>query len=214
MLIGIDHGNKQIKSRTRIFTSGLCESDTRPSERTFCFIPGNTIHCLTSASPICGIRPKTNGPLFSHCLPLPLNLKMQGIRQRRSSTYSSESGFLRRTTAQSTRNTFSDAAFWIFGWTADPMPCLSVRSSAPRRPKAKWFAGAALNTSDQSMASVMSTALSRLNAFLDTELEHLLCFDKKSFRAYTTRDNKDIFISTFLIVEAIRYFLSAVRTFL
>ncbi len=63
------------------------------------------------------------------------------------------------------------------------------------------------------MASVMSTALSRLNAFLDTELEHLLCFDKKSFRAYTTRDNKDIFISTVLIVEAIRYFLSAVRTF-
>lgn len=28
------------------------------------------------------------------------------------------------------------------------------------------------------------------------------------------RDNKDIFISTVLIVEAIRYFLSAVRTFL
>lgn len=33
MLIGIDHGNKQIKSRTRIFTSGLCESDTRPPFR-------------------------------------------------------------------------------------------------------------------------------------------------------------------------------------
>ena len=43
--------------------------------------------------------------------------------------------------------------------------------------KAKWFAGAALNTAEQSMASVMSTALSRLNAFLDTELEQLLCFD-------------------------------------
>lgn len=43
--------------------------------------------------------------------------------------------------------------------------------------KAKWFAGAALNTSDQSMASVMSTALFRLNSFLDTELEQLLCFD-------------------------------------
>lgn len=43
--------------------------------------------------------------------------------------------------------------------------------------KAKWFAGAALNTSEQSMASVMSTALSRLNAFLDSELEQLLCFD-------------------------------------
>ena len=27
------------------------------------------------------------------------------------------------------------------------------------------------------MASVMSTALSRLNAFLDSELEQLLCFD-------------------------------------
>lgn len=43
--------------------------------------------------------------------------------------------------------------------------------------KAKWFAGAALNTSEQSMTSVMSTALSRLNAFLDSELEQLLCFD-------------------------------------
>ena len=43
--------------------------------------------------------------------------------------------------------------------------------------KAKWFAGSALNTGDQAMASVMSTALSRLNAFLDSELEQILCFD-------------------------------------
>ena len=43
--------------------------------------------------------------------------------------------------------------------------------------KTKWFAGAALNTAEQSMSSVMSTALSRLNAFLDSELEQLLCFD-------------------------------------
>ncbi len=43
--------------------------------------------------------------------------------------------------------------------------------------KARWYAGAALNSSEQSMASVMSTALSRLNAFLDSELEQLLCFD-------------------------------------
>ena len=43
--------------------------------------------------------------------------------------------------------------------------------------KAKWFAGAALSTSEQSMASVMSTALSRLNAFLDSELETILCND-------------------------------------
>ncbi|MBQ4564590.1 MAG: type IV secretory system conjugative DNA transfer family protein [Lachnospiraceae bacterium] len=47
----------------------------------------------------------------------------------------------------------------------------------PDTHKAKWFAGAALNTAEQSMASVMSTALSRLNAFLDSELEQLLCFD-------------------------------------
>ena len=47
----------------------------------------------------------------------------------------------------------------------------------PSTHKAKWFAGAALNTSEQAMASVLSTALSRLNAFLDTELEQLLCFD-------------------------------------
>ena len=49
----------------------------------------------------------------------------------------------------------------------------------PNDHKAKWFAGAALNASDQSMASVMSTALSRLNAFLDSELEQILCFDTK-----------------------------------
>ena len=47
----------------------------------------------------------------------------------------------------------------------------------PEDHKAKWFAGAALNTAEQSMASVMSTALSRLNTFLDSELEQLLCFD-------------------------------------
>ena len=47
----------------------------------------------------------------------------------------------------------------------------------PNDHKAKWFAGAALNASDQSMASVMSTALSRLNALLDSELEQILCFD-------------------------------------
>lgn len=47
----------------------------------------------------------------------------------------------------------------------------------PSEHKARWFAGAALNTSDQAMASVMSTAMSRLNAFLDTELEQILCFD-------------------------------------
>ena len=47
----------------------------------------------------------------------------------------------------------------------------------PDTHKARWFAGAALNSSDQAMASVMSTVLSRLNTFLDSELEQVLCFD-------------------------------------
>ena len=47
----------------------------------------------------------------------------------------------------------------------------------PSDHKARWLAGAALNSSDQSMASVMSTVLSRLNAFLDTELEQVICYD-------------------------------------
>ena len=47
----------------------------------------------------------------------------------------------------------------------------------PAEHKARWLAGAALNTSEQAMASVLSTVLSRLNTFLDSELEQLLCFD-------------------------------------
>ena len=52
-----------------------------------------------------------------------------------------------------------------------------LMSRLPSEHKAKWFAGAALNTSEQAMASVLSTVLSRLNAFLDTELEQTICFD-------------------------------------
>lgn len=47
----------------------------------------------------------------------------------------------------------------------------------PSDHKARWYAGSALNTSEQAMQSVMSTAMSRLNAFLDSELEQILCFD-------------------------------------
>ncbi len=47
----------------------------------------------------------------------------------------------------------------------------------PPEHKARWFAGAALNSADQAMASVLSTVLSRLNAFLDSEMEQILCFD-------------------------------------
>ena len=47
----------------------------------------------------------------------------------------------------------------------------------PPEHKARWLAGAALTAADQAMASIMSTVLSRLNAFLDTELEQVICYD-------------------------------------
>lgn len=64
----------------------------------------------------------------------------------------------------------------------------------PNDHKAKWFAGAALNASDQSMASVMSTALSRLNAFLDSELEQILCFDTEMDAEKFCSEKSAIFI--------------------
>jgi len=47
----------------------------------------------------------------------------------------------------------------------------------PPEHKAKWLAGAALNTGESSMHSVMSTAMSRLLSFIDSELEQILCFE-------------------------------------
>lgn len=47
----------------------------------------------------------------------------------------------------------------------------------PPEHKTKWFAGAALNSAEQAMMSVLSTILSRLNSFLDSEMEQILCFD-------------------------------------
>ncbi|WP_101910040.1 type IV secretory system conjugative DNA transfer family protein [Marasmitruncus massiliensis] len=52
-----------------------------------------------------------------------------------------------------------------------------LMNKLPGEHKARWFAGAALNSAEQAMASVMSTVLSRLNAFLDSELEQVMCFD-------------------------------------
>ena len=46
-----------------------------------------------------------------------------------------------------------------------------LMNKLPSEHKARWFAGAALNSAEQAMASVMSTVLFRLNAFLDSELE-------------------------------------------
>ena len=47
----------------------------------------------------------------------------------------------------------------------------------PDTHKARWLSGAALNSSEKAMETVISTVLSRLNAFLDSELEQVLCFD-------------------------------------
>ena len=52
-----------------------------------------------------------------------------------------------------------------------------LMAKLPPGHKARQYAGSALTSADQAMASVMSTALSQLNAFLDTELEQVLCFD-------------------------------------
>ena len=49
--------------------------------------------------------------------------------------------------------------------------------SLPDTHKAGWMASAATSSSEQGMASVMSTALSRLNSFIDSEQEQVLCYD-------------------------------------
>ncbi|MCL2342922.1 MAG: type IV secretory system conjugative DNA transfer family protein [Firmicutes bacterium] len=64
----------------------------------------------------------------------------------------------------------------------------------PSEHKAKWFAGAALNTGDQAMQSVMSTALSRLNSFLDSELEQILCFDTAIDAEKFCREKSAVFV--------------------
>ena len=96
----------------------------------------------------------------------------------------------------------------------------ALMEKLPADHKAKWFAGAALNTAEQSMASVMSTALSRLNAFLDSELETILCNDteidaerfcnNKSaiFIIMPEEDNSKYFMVSLLIQQLYREILA------
>lgn len=89
----------------------------------------------------------------------------------------------------------------------------------PSEHKAKWLAGAALNSADQAMMSVMSTALSRLNSFLDSEMEQLLCFgtaidaeqfcSEKSaiFIILPEEDNSKYFMVSLLIQQLYREIL-------
>ena len=93
-------------------------------------------------------------------------------------------------------------------------------SLLPETHKAKWFAGAATSTADQAMASVMSTTLARLNAFLDSEMEQLLCFDtavdaetfckKKSalFLVMPEEDPSKFFMVSLIIQQLYREILS------
>ena len=95
-----------------------------------------------------------------------------------------------------------------------------LMAKLPDTHKAKWFAGAALNTAEQSMQSVLSTALSRLNAFLDSELEQILCFDtdidaesfckKKTalFLVMPEEDNTKYFLVSLIIQQLYREILS------
>lgn len=90
----------------------------------------------------------------------------------------------------------------------------------PQEHKARWFSGAALNTAEQAMASVLSTALSRLNSFLDSELEQILCFDTtidaekfcntKSaiFLVMPEEDNTKYFLISLIVQQLYREILS------
>ncbi|MGN0419103.1 MAG: VirD4-like conjugal transfer protein, CD1115 family [Acetatifactor sp.] len=90
----------------------------------------------------------------------------------------------------------------------------------PGEHKARWFAGAALNTAEQAMQSVLSTAMSRLNAFLDSELEQILCFDtaidaesfckKKTaiFLVMPEEDNTKYFIVSLILQQLYREILT------
>ena len=75
-----------------------------------------------------------------------------------------------------------------------PMYFTTLMNKLPSEHKAKWLAGAALNSADQSMMSVMSTALSRLNSFLDSEMEQILCFGTAIDAEIFCREKSAIFI--------------------
>lgn len=90
----------------------------------------------------------------------------------------------------------------------------------PENHKARWFAGSALNTSEQAMQSILSTALARLNAFLDSEMEQILCFETdidaerfcntKSaiFLVLPEEDNTKYFIVSLIIQQLYREILT------
>ncbi len=99
----------------------------------------------------------------------------------------------------------------------------ALLESLPETHKAKWFSGAALYAGENAMNSVMSTAMSRLNAFLDSELEQILCFDDGAaadaesfcnektalFVVLPEEDNTKYFLVSLLVQQLYRELLSA-----
>jgi type IV secretion system protein VirD4 len=76
----------------------------------------------------------------------------------------------------------------------------------PPEHKARWLAGAALNSPDASMHSVMSTAMSRMLSFIDSELEQILCFDSEVDAEQFCRDKIAVFI-VFPEEDVTKYFM-------
>ena len=80
----------------------------------------------------------------------------------------------------------------------------------PPNHRAKWFAGAALNSADQAMASVLSTAMSRLNAFFDSSLDTETFCSQKSviFIVLPEEDNTKYFMVSLFLQQLYREMLT------
>lgn len=95
-----------------------------------------------------------------------------------------------------------------------------IINKLPENHKAKWFAGAAVNASEVAIGSIISTALSRLNVFLDSEMEQILCQDtaidaeklcsSKSaiFIVMPEEDNSKYFMVSLIVQQLYREILS------
>lgn len=64
----------------------------------------------------------------------------------------------------------------------------------PDTHKAKWFAGASLSAPQQQMTSVVTTAMSRLLSFIDSELEQIICFDSKIDAEYYCQNKTAVYL--------------------
>ena len=64
----------------------------------------------------------------------------------------------------------------------------------PNDNKAKWFAGAALNAPQGQMTSVITTAMSRLLSFIDSEIEQIICFDSPIDAEYYCKNKTAVYL--------------------